>query len=611
MKKLFILLFSFLTVLTLVSCKNDSEPIRVDNNETEQIDNLSEGTAERLTYLRNKASESESRWSIFDLFDGLLLMEKASVDMDVATDASPKGNEPSLEGESSKTNVIVEGVDEADYIKNDNRYVYLAKTWYQNTLVVVDANTLDKVEYSFETEEKTDEDNDVIKPYYYGYRFYSNYIAGMYLNDDYLTVIIQNGTDIIVKKFNNSNPLDLKLEDEYSFSNAYYSDSRMIDDKLIIMYQTRIFKDNNLVPMEYQINENKNQIDYDNIIIFEEQKCRSCYYGDYTTSISTIDFDTEDIKVKSLYGVSGYDYSVSKNNIYLINSGYDYENEETSTDIYRFEIDSLELKGKVKQNGTLNNMFSIDEYNGILRVATSDTYDMNNYKNYLSTYDISSDSFTHLDTITFAPGEKIYSASFEGDLGYVVTYLYIDPLFEFDLSNPSDIKILRQLKSPGVSDYLDYINEDLILGIGRITTEHNNGDYTYATSDGVKLSLFSLDNEEMKEEYTKAFDYEYSYTEAQYNHKSVIKLENSLTYFIPFYHYSSKVVNKNVSYENFYGVLAFRVDKTQRKINIIGELEASESYRMCVVNGKLFVISNNSLLVVNVTDNLEVVDTIK
>ena len=55
-----------------------------------------------------------------------------------------------------------------------------------------------------------------------------------------------------------------------------------------------------------------------------------------------------------------------------------------------------------------------------------------------------------------AEGEDIRSARFLGDIGYFVTFRNTDPLFSVDLSDPSDPKILGELKITGFSSYLHF-----------------------------------------------------------------------------------------------------------------------------------------------------------
>ena len=53
-----------------------------------------------------------------------------------------------------------------------------------------------------------------------------------------------------------------------------------------------------------------------------------------------------------------------------------------------------------------------------------------------------------------AEGERIWSARFVGDLGYLVTFRNMDPLWTIDLSDPTNPTILGELHIPGVSTYI-------------------------------------------------------------------------------------------------------------------------------------------------------------
>jgi uncharacterized secreted protein with C-terminal beta-propeller domain len=65
-----------------------------------------------------------------------------------------------------------------------------------------------------------------------------------------------------------------------------------------------------------------------------------------------------------------------------------------------------------------------------------------------------------------APGEKIWSARFSKDKGFIVTFKQVDPLFTLDLRDPKNPKVAGVLKVPGVSTYLQDIGNDQVLAIG-------------------------------------------------------------------------------------------------------------------------------------------------
>jgi len=87
-----------------------------------------------------------------------------------------------------------------------------------------------------------------------------------------------------------------------------------------------------------------------------------------------------------------------------------------------------------------------------------------------------------------APDESIYSARFIGDRVYLVTFRKIDPLFVIDLSNPADPKVLGQLKIPGFSDYLHPVDETHIIGLGQMTQDMGQ----FIEPAGIKLGLFDV-----------------------------------------------------------------------------------------------------------------------
>lgn len=126
--------------------------------------------------------------------------------------------------------------------------------------------------------------------------------------------------------------------------------------------------------------------------------------------------------------------------------------------------DNLDLAATGEVPGRPLNQFSLDEYEGHLRIATTvgrgdlsanDAYILN--ENLKVTGSVQDMGLT----------ERIYSVRFIGDQGYVVTYRRIDPFHVLDLSDPSDPELTGELKLPGYSSYLHPLGEDRILGIGK------------------------------------------------------------------------------------------------------------------------------------------------
>lgn len=119
--------------------------------------------------------------------------------------------------------------------------------------------------------------------------------------------------------------------------------------------------------------------------------------------------------------------------------------------------------------GYVLNQFSMDEYKGFFRAATTSQRFI--FGAPLST----SNNIYILDQEMkiagrlegLAPSEKIYSVRYFGTRAYLVTYRQMDPLFTVDLKDPYNPKILGELKIPGYSDYLHPYDDSHLIGIGK------------------------------------------------------------------------------------------------------------------------------------------------
>ena len=157
------------------------------------------------------------------------------------------------------------------------------------------------------------------------------------------------------------------------------------------------------------------------------------------------------------------------------------ESSSINTSITRYEISQNGLMieaGHGVVPGTLNNQFSLDEYQGTLRLATENPWwtpfddPSEPAGSNLYVLQVAEDDLELIGGVEgLAPGEQVYAVRFAGDRGYVVTFRQVDPLFVIDLSQPSSPEVLGQLKTPGYSQYLHVIDENHLLGIGRDADE--------------------------------------------------------------------------------------------------------------------------------------------
>lgn len=74
---------------------------------------------------------------------------------------------------------------------------------------------------------------------------------------------------------------------------------------------------------------------------------------------------------------------------------------------------------------------------------------------------------------------------FMGNLGFMVTFRQVDPLYALQLTDPTNPRVTGELKIPGYSDYLHPVDDTTLLGIGQAGDD--NG-----VLRGVKLALFNI-----------------------------------------------------------------------------------------------------------------------
>ncbi len=180
------------------------------------------------------------------------------------------------------------------------------------------------------------------------------------------------------------------------------------------------------------------------------------------------------------------------------------EDIKEETNIHAFSLDNqgTTYLGSGRVDGTVLNQFSLSEYEGNIRLATttgewnrwwvSDPDPMENHVIILQPNESTStlDEIGRIDGI--APNERIWSARFIEDRAYIVTFRDIDPLWTIDLSNPYSPVIMGELKIPGVSTYIHPLSDSNILtiGIGPENLETGLG-LDWSTT---QVSLFDVSN---------------------------------------------------------------------------------------------------------------------
>lgn len=420
------------------------------------------------------------------------------------------------EKEHSDTNLQVAGVQEADIVKTDGRYIYaLSKAML--TIVEVDNGKLSKVaELALEQ---------------------NGYAESMYITDNRLVVergdvkIGDTVWNTFVEVYDITDRTAPRLLNDFGQS-GYRVTSRMVGDVLYTVSEYSIYK----TPAEDQITTYVPSVCVDDVVAPLAVKDILVCSSDSAvcTYMVVSGFDTAAVRQISQKSLLGYGDIVYCNTENLYLAGYTHIETENSrinaTQLHRFSLNDgdirLEATGTVE--GSLLNQFSMDEYEGHLRLVTTKsgtiwkedaataTVTATNIATSQNLY-VLDDDLTIVGQIDdLAPGERVYSVRFTGDIGYFVTFRQTDPLFAADLSDPKQPKILSALKIPGFSEYLHPFTDDLLLGLGRDADE--NG----VQSGSLKLSMFDVsDPADVTEAHTLLLE-DCHYSVAEYDHRAIL-----------------------------------------------------------------------------------------
>ncbi len=147
--------------------------------------------------------------------------------------------------------------------------------------------------------------------------------------------------------------------------------------------------------------------------------------------------------------------------------------DETSG-IHKFDIENSAGEATYTATGTVSgrmlDQFCLGEHRDYLRVATttgSAWWEENTLDNHITIFEEVGSELRiagQLDGI--GTEEEIYASRFLGTRGFLVTYLQMDPLFTFDLSDPYNPKVVGEWEGPGYSTYLHPYGDDLLIAMG-------------------------------------------------------------------------------------------------------------------------------------------------
>lgn len=471
----------------------------------------------------------ENRPSLYTLFSSGIagLLNGSAKDgatgttSEIALDIDP--TQSFNDNSSSSTNNQVQGVDEADIVKNDGRYIYMLG---DDDLIIIDSDSGNP---------KVIAEKDVTHS--------NETVQSMFVNGDKLAVILScyNQKDELIRMriydiSNKSAPREISTIEQ----SGMYSDARMVENTVYLLsnYMVTNEKIDKDKPEEYVPCIDDKAISEDSISMIEG------FEEPTYLVVSAIDVESGTATAsEAVLGGAENIYADADSLYYTFTNHRVKDKEENkyknTTTIVKLSLkpDDISTVATGTVDGKPLNQFSMDEYEDNLRIVTTVTKGEERVMDFSGNTSYSSDdtpsvsvswSSTTLNALyvldkelntigkieDLAEGEQVYSVRFNGETGYFVTFRQTDPLFTVDLSDPKQPKILSELKIPGFSEYLHPFGEDHLFGFGKSATEQ--GSVT-----GLKISMFDVSNPANVTE-NHVTPIASSWSEASSNHKAIM-----------------------------------------------------------------------------------------
>jgi uncharacterized secreted protein with C-terminal beta-propeller domain len=253
-------------------------------------------------------------------------------------------------------------------------------------------------------------------------------------------------------------------------------------------------------------------------------------------SVMTIDVSSG-VRVADATGVlaSGQTVYASTDNLYVATQRWfdwrvlqeNAENAEfdgVTTNIHQFDIsdpDRTEYVTSGAIKGFLLNQFAMSEHEGRLRVASTTEPDWRRWGDFeqesmITVLEPDDGELVAVGLVDgLGKGERIFSVRFIEDVAYEVTFRQTDPLYTVDLSDPTEPKVLGELKILGYSAYLHPINENLLLGVGQDADEQGR-------IEGTQVSVFDVSDLENPERISQLTLQKGSNSQVEYDHRAFL-----------------------------------------------------------------------------------------
>ncbi len=413
------------------------------------------------------------------------------------------------------TNVQVNGIDELTTVKTDGEYIYSVNDHILNIFKTENGeaalvNSIDIAIPDKEIEYMNQyslhglisimiENGMVSEDYFTDNR---GTILGIYLDEEVNRLVVvadysyKDYPWTVTLYYNIDDPDNVFLYDTKRQSGQYTA-SRYFDGYLYIMSDFKVYYTEDESDYDKYVPQNSSgYITPDNIYINDEVS-EFCV-------LTSIDMSL--LQENTIAGMDRVDdMYVNEKNIYTWKLNADMNMDEEASADYKdtttiskigYNEGAFSFDSNTAVNGSIDSPYSVNEYDGYIRIVTSAYEYQNNSQSENDEYQESIKTCTEVHIFDsdmkevgyvtdIAPDEKLHGVNFYGSYAYIVTFYQTDPLFCVDLSDVEKPVVTDELSISGYSDYITAWNENELLGIGLEAS--NDGMVT-----GIKTSIFDV-----------------------------------------------------------------------------------------------------------------------
>ncbi|MDP2772272.1 MAG: beta-propeller domain-containing protein, partial [Nocardioides sp.] len=161
------------------------------------------------------------------------------------------------------------------------------------------------------------------------------------------------------------------------------------------------------------------------------------------------------------------------------------------THVFDFALDGAGASyvGSGEVEGSLADRWSMDEHDGVLRLAVGPTSETGNF-NSIVTLRAEGDELVEIGRLDgLGVNEQIESVRWFRGLAILVTYRRVDPLYAIDLTDQTAPELAGELKIPGFSEYLHPLGKHWMVGMGQGRSAAGRG---ARRGWGAQVSLFNV-----------------------------------------------------------------------------------------------------------------------